>query len=172
VQVPSSTVENPRRQASPLGGNNLKLRSERRMPVVIALAFLPWLAVVSFTAEGWAALNFIAHAIVVFAAGYSIVIAALPAASRTETIFLVPGTGILAISAVSAFWLRLELSVIRVPALWLGLAAVGAVGLWRDRALWEKRTVAYGKTLIVLSLLICTLYFLPSAPLCSAEPWR
>ena len=54
-------------------------RSERRMPVAMALVFLPWLAVVLFTAGLWSAINFLGYAITVFAAGYSIVGVALPA---------------------------------------------------------------------------------------------
>jgi hypothetical protein len=133
------------------------------MPVIMALVLLPWVAVVLFTAGGWATLNFIAYAIVVFAAGYSIVIAALPASARTETIFLAPGTGIMAVSALSAFWLRLGLPLQWVPAIWLVLAPSGAWFLWRGRAQWTTSAVPYGKTLVVFSILICAVYFLPSA---------
>jgi hypothetical protein len=142
---------------------NVSLRSERRLSVVMVLVFLPWLAVVLFTAGGWATLNFLGYAILVFAAGYSIVSAALPAPARPQTIFLAPAVGILAISALTAFWLRLGLPLVRVPVLWLGLMAIGAVGLWRDRALLRRNTVAYGGTLAVLSVLICAVYFLPGA---------
>jgi hypothetical protein len=133
------------------------------MPVIMALVFLPWAAVVLFTAGGWATLNFVAYTIVVVATGYSIVIAALPASVRTETFLLVPGVGILAISAVSAFWLRWGIPLVWLPALWLALAAVGAFGLWRDRGQWVKSTVAHGLTLALFSALICAVYFLPSA---------
>ena len=44
-------------------------RSERRTSVVMMLGFLPWIAVVFYTAGGWAALNFFVYAILVFAAG-------------------------------------------------------------------------------------------------------
>ena len=163
MQVSSSTLENPHRQAIDLGGSDVKARSERRMPVTMALVFLPWAAVVLFTAGGWATLNFIAYTVVIVAAGYSIVMAASPASARTETFLLVPGIGILAISAVSAFWLRLGLPLAWVPALWLALAAAGALGLWRDRAQWVKSTVAHGFTLALFSALVCAVYFLPSA---------
>src|ERR1035437_618014 len=139
------------------------LGSERRLSVTMAFAFLPWLAVVFFTAGGWAALNFFGYAIVVFAAGYSIVSMALPASARTQTIFLAPALGTLAISALTAFWLRLGLPLTWVPALWLGLMAAGAVSLWSDRALWAKSSVGYGGALVVLSVLICAVYFLPGA---------
>jgi hypothetical protein len=118
---------------------------------------------VFFTAGGWAALNFLGYAILVFAAGYSIVRMALPASARTQTMVFAPAVGTLAISALTAFWLRLGLPLIWVPALWLGLVAAGALCLWSDRALWPKSTVAYGGTLALLSVLICAVYFLPGA---------
>jgi hypothetical protein len=129
----------------------------------MALVLLPWIAVVLFTAGGWAALNFFAYAIVVFAAGYSVVRLALPAPARTQTIFLAPAIGILAISALTAFWVRLGLPLIWTPSLWLVLTATGVLGLWSDRARWAKSTVAYGLTLALFSALICAVYFLPSA---------
>ena len=88
---------------------NALLSSERRMPVAMALVFLPWIAVVLFTAGAWAALNLLGYAIMVFAAGYGIVSVALPAAARTQAIVLAPAVGILAISALTAFWVRLGL---------------------------------------------------------------
>jgi hypothetical protein len=144
---------------------NVFLRSERRMSVAMALVFLPWIAVVLFTVGGWAALNLVGYAIVVFAAGYSIIGVALPAPTRTQaqTIFLAPAVGILAISALTAFWLRLGLPLIWVPTLWFGLMAVGAPFLWSDRALLSKSTVAYGGALVVLSVLIGAVYFFPAA---------
>ena len=142
---------------------NILLRSERRMSVAMALVFLPWIAVVLFAVGFWAALNFFGYAMMVFAAGYGIMSAALLAPARTQTFVLAPAVGILAISALTAFWLRLGLPLIWVPALWLGLMAVGALGLWSDRGLLAKTTVAYGGALVVLSVLICAVYFLPSA---------
>jgi hypothetical protein len=144
---------------------NLGLGSERRLTTVMALVFLPWLAVVLFTAGSWAALNFFGYAIVVFAVGYGIVGVALPAAARTqsETFVLAPAVGILAISALTAFWIRLGLPLIWVSALWLVLMAAGALSLWSDRTLWMNGTVAYGGALVVLSVLICAVFFLPGA---------
>ena len=137
--------------------------SERRTSLVMALVFLPWIAVVFLTAGGWAAADFLAYAIIVFAAGYCIISAALPASSRFQAIVLAPATGILAISALTALWVRLGLSVIGAPALWLALAIAGALSFWRDRVRWAKTTVAYGLTLALFSALICMVYFLPSA---------
>jgi hypothetical protein len=133
------------------------------MSVAMGLVFLPWIAVVLFTAGSWAALNFFGYAIMVFAAGYSIVCMALPAPARNQAIVFAPAVGILAISALTAFWLRLGLSLIWVPALWLGLMAAGALCFWRDRAVLAKSTVAYGGALVLLSVLICAVYFLPGA---------
>ena len=142
---------------------NVLLGSERGIFPAIGLVFLPWIAVVLYTAGWWAALNLLGYAIVVCAIGYGIVSLALPASARTEVILLAPALGILAVSALTAFWLRLGLPLIWAPALWLGLIAVGALCLWRDRASWAKSTVAYGWMLALFSALICAVCFLPSA---------
>lgn len=140
-----------------------RLSSERKMTVTMALVLLPWIAVVLYTAGGWVALNFFGYAILVLAVGYGIVTVSLPPPARTQILVLCPAVGILAISALTAFWLRLGRPLIWSPALWLGLTAVGALGLWRDRTCLAKSTVAYGLTLALLSTLICTVYFLPTA---------
>jgi hypothetical protein len=139
------------------------VRSKRRLSVILALVLLPWIAVVLFTAGGWSALNFFGYAIMVFAIGYSIIRLSLPTGIQTQTLFLAPAAGILTISALTAFWVRLGLPVIWAPALWFALTTVGALGLWRDRAGWAKSTVAYGLTLALFSALICAVYFVPSA---------
>lgn len=144
-------------------GIEVPVPSERRTSVVLTSVFLPWIAAVLFTAGSWAALNFLAYAIMVFAAGYSIISVTLPAPARSQTIVLAPAVGILAISALTAFWVRLGLPLVWAPALWLALAATGALSLWRDRARWANSTVAYGLTLAVFSALICAVYFLPTA---------
>jgi hypothetical protein len=129
----------------------------------MALVFLPWIAVVLFTAGGWAVLDFFAYAVLVLAVGYGIVSVALPASIRAQAIFLAPAAGIMAISALTAFWLRLGLPLIWAPVLWLGLTVVGALGSWKDRTLWTETTVPYGVSLAILSALICLLFFLPGA---------
>lgn len=88
-------------------GIEVPVPSERRTSVVLTSVFLPWIAAVLFTAGSWAALNFLAYAIMVFAAGYSIISVTLPAPARSQTIVLAPAVGILAISALTAFWVRL-----------------------------------------------------------------
>jgi hypothetical protein len=139
------------------------LGSERRISVIMGLVFLPWVAVVLFTAGAWATLNFLAYAMMVSAVGYFLVNLALPADARAEALMLSPAVGILVISALTAFWVRLGLPFIWVSVPWLGLAAGGVVCFWKDRTLWVKGTVAYGGALVLLSVLICGLYFVPGA---------
>src|ERR1700722_9218407 len=131
------------------------LSSERGIPVTMALLFLPWISVVLFTAGAWGAANFLGYVMIIFAAGYSIVSVALPASARAQAIFLAPALGILAISGLTAFWLRLGLPLTWALALWLAVVAAGAVSLWSDRALWAKGSVEYGGVLVALSVLIC-----------------
>jgi hypothetical protein len=95
--------------------------------------------------------------------GYGIISSALPVTNRTQVIVLAPAVGILVLSALTAFWVRLGLPLIWVSALWFALVVVGALFLWSDRALWTKNTISYGLTLAVFSALICAVYFLPSA---------
>jgi hypothetical protein len=139
------------------------LGSERRMSLVMGLVFLPWVAVVLFTAGVWATLNLLAYALVVFVVGYLVIYLALPANGRAEALLLSPAVGILIISALTAFWVRLGLPLIWTLVLWLGLAACGAACSWKDRDLWRKGTISYGGALIFLSVLICGLFFLPGA---------
>jgi hypothetical protein len=139
------------------------LFTDRRLPVLIAGVFFPWITVVLFTAGAWAALHFFVYAVVVLAAGYGILGIALPAATRVENFVLAPALGILAISALCAIWLRLGLPVTWVSILWLALVLLGGIHLWTDRRLWATQKVAYGWSLAVLSALICLVYFLPSA---------
>ena len=139
------------------------LSSERRLSVIMAVAFLPWVAVVFVTAGGWAAVNFVLYAIIVLAAGYSIVGMALPAPSRAQNIVLAPAVGILAVSALTAFWVRLALPLVWVSILWLILMAAGLLYLWSDRSLLSKENVAYGGAIVLLSVLICVVYLLPGA---------
>jgi hypothetical protein len=127
------------------------------------LVLMPWIAVVLFTAGGWAALSFVGYATVVFAVGCGIVSVTVPAQAPVEIIFLVPSLGILTISSLTALWLRLGLPLTWVPFIWIGLAAAGVVGLWHDRAQWAKSTVSYGMTLAVFSALICAVFFVPGA---------
>jgi hypothetical protein len=139
------------------------LRSEHRMLVVMGLVFLPWIAVVLFAAGGLAALNLLGYAILVVAVGYGIIWAALPASARSEVFILAPAVGIMTLSALTAFWVRVGLPLLWCAIVWLCLIALGVLCLWKDRSLWAKSTVGYGGALIVLSVLICGVFFLPGA---------
>jgi hypothetical protein len=108
----------------------------------MALAYLPWLGVVLFTAGASAALNFFGYRIVVIGVGYSIGSLALPAADRIQAFFLGPAIGILTVSALTAFWLRAGLPLAWVTLLWLAPMAAGARGHWSDPAFWANSTVA------------------------------
>lgn len=142
---------------------NSFLCSERRTSVVLALALLPWVGVAMFAA-GWSvALLLVAFAILAFLSGYAVVSAALPTKARTSVIALAPSAGILALSALTAFWLRLGLPLLWVSVVWFGLTAAGTVALWRDRGQLVKATGDYGIALVALSALICALYFIPGA---------
>jgi len=142
---------------------NFLLSSERRMSVTMTLVFLPWMAVVLFTAAGWSAFCFLAYAIMVLSIGYGVASAALPCPDRGQALLLSPAAGILVISALTAFWVRLGVPLVWVWVPWLFLFAVGAVCLWRDRALWAKTPVAYSGALVLLSALIAAVYLLPMA---------
>ena len=129
----------------------------------MGLVSLPWIGVVFFTAGTWAALNFLGYAIVVLATGYCVVSATLPSSLRAQAIAFCPGVGVMVISALTAFWVRLGLPLIWAPAFWLGLTAVGLLMFWRDRRAWTTNSLPRGLALILLSVLICMVYFLPSA---------
>jgi len=138
-------------------------RSARSTCWVLALALLPWICVATFAAGSWAALNLIAFAILAFLAGYAVVSAALPADARGYAAVLAPSAGILVLSALTPFWLRLGLPLVLVSFVWLGLAAAGTIVAWGERRQLEKATVEYGAALVFLSVLICALYFIPGA---------
>ena len=142
---------------------SLTSSSELRMPIAVAFVFLPFLAVVFLTAGGWAALNFLGYAILVLAIGYGIICLALPASARAESLVLAPAVGIMAVSALTAFWVRMGLPLLWCSVVWLGLLLPGALCLWKDRAIWAKGTVGYGGALVLLSILICGVYFVPGA---------
>jgi len=139
------------------------LSSERRISSVLALALLPWVLVAVFAAGLWVALNLVAFAILAFLAGYALVCATLPAKTRACALVLAPSAGVFALSALTVFWLRLGLPLLWVSLVWFGLAVVGTIGSWHDRSQLEKATVEYGMAIVVLSALICALYFIPCA---------
>jgi hypothetical protein len=161
MTAPTSTLSHELAIA-PRGMNSF-LCSERRTSVVLALGLLPWVGVAVYAAGLSVALLLMAFAVLVFVSGYAVVSAALPAQVRTSAIALAPSAGILALSALTAFWLRLGLPLPWVSAVWMVLAAAGAVALWSDRGKLQNATADYGIALFVLSVLICALYFVPGA---------
>ncbi|MDX6464251.1 MAG: hypothetical protein QOE55_7948 [Acidobacteriaceae bacterium] len=138
-------------------------RSDRPLLTVLGVGFLPWLTVVLLTAGPWAALHIAVYAAMALSVGYCFIKLALPQSRGVEMIFLSPALGILIVASSGGLWLRLGLPLIWVPVLWLVPAATGALCLWKDRSWLTKQTVGYGWTLGLLSLLVCLVYFLPSA---------
>jgi hypothetical protein len=127
------------------------------------MALLPWIGVVVFSAGCLAALSVIAYAALVSLVGYLFVSAALPTEARPGAFVLAPSAGILALSAVTSFWVRLGLPLVWVSVVWLGLTAAGALAASKDGGLWKEATINYGMALVVLSVLICGIYFTPGA---------
>jgi hypothetical protein len=142
---------------------SLFLRSERRVLTVVGLTFLPWFGVCLFVAGSWVALHIVVYAILLFAVGYGVVSAALPSQIRGQAIVLTPAVGILVIAGLTAFWLRLGLQLPSASILWIGLTAIGVRILWMDRDLLQQTTVEYGFVLVILSGLVCAVYFVPGA---------
>ncbi len=130
---------------------------------VMALTFVPWILVVLLTGGIAAAINILGYAITVALIGYAVVFVALPANVRAAAIFLAPATGVLIASALTAFWVRPGFPVFYVAPVWLVLVAIGAFCLLRDRKVWTRASIAYGRSLVVLSLLICAVFFVPGA---------
>ena len=139
------------------------LSSERNGIVVLVLGLLPWVIVALPAASFWVALNLVAFAILVFLAGYAVVSGVLPAGARACATVLAPSAGILTLSALTAFWLRLGLPLSWVFVVWLVLAFAGAIASWKDRCQLQEGTLEYGTALVALSALICALYFIPGA---------
>ncbi len=129
----------------------------------MALMLLPWAGVALATGGAGVALHLLVYAGWVSVVGFGVVSVALSTGSRSRAIAFSPALGILTISALTAFWLRLGLPLVWTAAFWLGLAAFGARAAWRDRGLLAAAPFAFGKTLIVISSLICFVYFLPGA---------
>ena len=113
------------------------LSSERRMPVIMALVFLPWIAAVLFTAGGWAALNFFGYAIDGFCGRLLCrqcgVACLMPEPKQS---FSLPQLGILVISALTAFWVRLGL-----PLIWVVCSLAWTDGRRSDVPLEGSRPV-------------------------------
>jgi hypothetical protein len=139
------------------------VRPDLRSSVVVGLTLLPWLIVILLTAGIWGSINFVGYVIAAFAIGYGIVWLGVPRPGRVDCLLLVPALGIFTMEAVGAFWLRLGFQHNGIAALWFCLIVPGALSFWADREVWNKQRITYGRTLVALSVLICLVYFLPSA---------
>ena len=106
---------------------NVLMCSERRISVVMVLVFLPWSAVVLLAAGSWAALNFLGHTILAFAAAYGITSVALPTPAEFKSSSCPYGwhpgdlgsDGVLAEAGASPY---------------LGLSSRRVYGIWKNRA--------------------------------------
>ena len=134
-----------------------------RMPVALGLGMLPWLAVAFWTGGVATGICLAAYVLAALCAGYAVAAFALPRSRRVTSIVLAPALGIFTFAGSGALGLRSGLSVRGIFFLWLALAAVGTVALWRDRSSWIADVVPHGKSLIVLSAVICLIYFVPGA---------
>ncbi|MGA7243726.1 MAG: hypothetical protein WBX19_11105, partial [Terracidiphilus sp.] len=54
-------------------------------------------------------------------------------------------------------------SLIWVPALWTALIFIGLPFVWTDRSRFKEKSVPYGASLVALSILVCAVFFYPSA---------
>jgi hypothetical protein len=136
---------------------------ERPFPISMALVLLPWLATVLIMGGSFTAVVFLGYSFAIVAAGYALIYVALPAPVRDEAIQFAPAVGIVVLSAITAFWLRMGLSLRWTPEFWLALIVAGAAALTLGRRRWTKITINYAGILVTLSLLVCGIYFLPAA---------
>jgi hypothetical protein len=135
----------------------------RRLSVFMALVFLPWLIAVLAISGAWVALNLIGYALVVCAAGYAILRLTVPAVARADALVFAPALGILAVSSLTALWLRFGLPLVWVSVIWLLLVIAGVPSLWSDRSLLSGKSISYSVALAAFSFLICAIFFFPSA---------
>jgi hypothetical protein len=138
-------------------------RSQWSLSRISGLVFLPWFVVVAMTAGVRPALALIAYALLATSIGFGLLTLVVPAPNREEGLFLAPALGIVTLSAVGAFWLRLGLPFGYIAFLWLALFVFGAMAMWTSGRTLRTKSVAYGRVLALLSVGICLIYFLPSA---------
>lgn len=139
------------------------LGSDRRADFAIVLVFLPWIVAVFAMSGPWAALGLLCYSFMAYIAGYGILGIAVPASDRISAIVFAPALGILFVSSVAGLWLRLGYSLIWVPALWTALIFIGLPFVWTDRSRFKEKSVPYGASLVALSILVCAVFFYPSA---------
>ena len=115
------------------------------------------------TAGAWVALHIVGYAMMVLFVGYCFIRLALPQSRQVERIFLAPALGILIASSLGALVAEariaadLDTAPLAVPGRCSGALPVEGplVVAEADRD--------YGWTLVMLSFLVCLVYFLPSA---------
>jgi hypothetical protein len=161
----SSVMQSKRLTEDPhiASGFKVFLCSYRPIAIVMAVASLPWILTVLATSGGRTALALVGYLLVALAAGYFAIRLAVPNIAGTERMLFSPAIGVVLISALTAFSLRLGLPISLAPIIWGVLGLCGALRLWSDRNLLAKASTAYGSALIGLSVLICLVYFLPAA---------
>jgi len=119
--------------------------------------------VTAWAAGVWIAVSVIGLALLLFVSGYAVICAILPATARSGAMVLSPAAGMLVLSALSAFWLRLGFPLVLVAVIWLVLFVAGIIGLWADRLVVTAARLEHAPALLVLAVMICVIYFLPSA---------
>ena len=137
--------------------------SDRRADFAIALVFLPWIVAVFAMSGPWAALGLLCYSLMAYIAGYGILGIAVPACDRISAIVFAPAIGIVFLSSVAALLLRLGHPLIWVPAFWTVLIVIGLPFVWTDRSRFKEKSVSYGASLVALSILVCAVFFYPSA---------
>jgi hypothetical protein len=136
---------------------------QQRAIFVLLAGALPWLAVIFAVSGLMAGLQFAAYALLVLAAGSALLMLFGFGARRPATILLAPSFGIFILSSLSALALRGRFSVTTIALIWGVFGLIGAAALWRQRSMWAQERIPYGRSLIVLSVLICVIYFVPVA---------
>jgi hypothetical protein len=130
---------------------------------VVVLSLAPWAATVFATAGSVAALHLCLYAALVTLVGHGVVSVALPPAGRSGLFIVSPAAGILLVSALTAFWVRAGQPLPWAAALWLGLGAFGVAAFCRGRDPGWRQAVDHGPALVLISFLVCVIYFLPGA---------
>ena len=127
----------------------------------MGLMLAPWAIAVGLVSGPGVLAHLLAHGLFLIVAGYGVLTVTLPAGVRPSALVLAPAVGDLTIAALTSFCVRLDMPLGRVWPLWLLLAGLGTLALWRDRLALVRERLAHGVALVVLSALICVVYALP-----------
>jgi len=122
-----------------------------------------WLVVIVLTAGVSAAAMFLVFSIGTAGLGYMTIRRMAVPVRLDDTVLFAPSIGFIVAVAVTALWLRRggrpEVSFWLLAV--LGLA--GVVCLWANRGELRTIPIAHGHLIILISVLICIVYFLPGA---------